>query len=333
MLSESFPEAICTQMGSQDTYILSLPQNHGVTTAEVHDALPLPAVQSTITQKKQPKGRVRWTVAETLTLINAKQDEKNFPSLGGFMKQTKSAIEKWRNTSAQCHSNGLSRTATQCRDRWDHIQPDYKKIRHYERSVISEQESYWNMMTKERIDKKLPANFTREIYDAMERHFGQNRTVHPGDMVIDTSASDFGALEEHNAAGGSAPLQRNAKQEMPVENGDSSIDREKYFAGKKRKVLPTTSGIKSALTENNRKVISYLKLAEQGHSKRHEKISSMVERRMEIDDKYLKDHAMNVQRMIYVQEEKVKAQQQLTTALNTIGQAMLKICETLDNRI
>ncbi|GLJ44440.1 hypothetical protein SUGI_0932180 [Cryptomeria japonica] len=325
MLSQSFSNSVCTQVGSEATYALSIPHNHEVTTAEVHDAIPLSELQTTV-QKKQPKGRVRWTIEETLTLINAKEVEKNLPSPGGFMKQTKSAIEKWRNTSVQCYSNGLNRTATQCRDRWDHIQPDYKKIRHYERSILSEQESYWNMTTKERIDKKLPANFTREIFDAMEKHFGQNRTVHPGDMVIDTSASDYGALEEHDAVAGSIPLQKNTKLETPFENGgDASIDTENQFAGKKRKANPATTGIRSTLTENNRQTISYLKVAEQGHIKRHEKYCSMVEQQMEIDEKYLKDHTLNVQRMIYVEERKVKAQQELITALNNIGQAMLKI--------
>lgn len=333
MFSQSFSDSVCTQGSSEATYAFSIPHNHEVTTAEVHDAVPFSELQKTIVQKKQPKGRVRWTIDETLTLINAKQVEKNVPSPGGFMKQTKSAIEKWRNTSMQCCSDGLNRTATQCRDRWDHIQPDYKKIRHYEHSILSEQESYWNMTTKERIDKKLPANFTRDIFDAMEKHFGQNRTVHPGDMVIDTSASDYGALEEHDAVAGSNPLQKNTKLETPYENGgDASIDRGTHFSGKKRKTVPTTTGIRSTLTENNRKTISHLKMAEQGHMKRHEKYCSIVERQMEIDQKYLKDHSMNVQRLIYVEECKVKAQQELITALNKIGQAMLKICDSLDKK-
>lgn len=332
MLSDSFPDVICTQVGSQGAYALTIPHNE-VTVGEVHDALPLSEVERTITQKKQPKGRVRWTVSETLTLINAKQVEKNLPSPGGFMKQTKSAIEKWKCTSAQCHSNGLNRTATQCRDRWDHIQPDYKKIRHYERSIVSEHESYWSMTTKERIDKKLPANFTKEIFDAMEKHFGQNRTIHPGDMVIDTSASNYGAFEQ-NAASESTPLHKNMKLEMPLENqGDTSIDRDSHFTGKKRKVASMTSGIKSTLVENNKKIICNLKLAEQGHLKRHEKYCSMFEQRMEIDEKYLKDHIVSVQRMIYIEEQKVKAQQELITALNNIGQAMFKICETMGKKV
>eukprot|EP01018_Ginkgo_biloba_P019319 Gb_12440 [translate_table: standard] len=343
MLSESFPETVCTQVGAQGAYALTIRDNiqHNLqvtTAAEVHDILPLSQVQRAVGQpeehgKKQQKGRVRWTISETLILINAKQTEKNVPSPGGFMKQAKSAIEKWRTTSAQCHLNGLDRTATQCRDRWDHIQPDYKKIRHYEQNIVSDHESYWNMTAKERIDKKLPANFTKEIFDAMEKHFGQNRNVHPGDMVIDTSASDYGTLEEHHAPAENAPLHKKEPIETPLQNrGDASTDRDMHVAGKKRRVESTTTGIKSTLTENNRKIISNLKLAEQGHVKRHEKYCSMFERRMEIDEKYLKDHAMNVQRMLYIEEQKVKAQHELITALNTIGQAMFKICESLDKK-
>ena len=94
-----------------------------------------------------------------------------------------------------------------------------------------------------------------------------------------------------------------------------------------------TSGIKSTLVENNKKIISNLKLTEQGHLKRHDKYCSMFEQRMEIDEKYLKDHILSVQRMIYIEEEKVKAQQELITALNNIGQAMFKICETLGKNV
>ena len=54
---------------------------------------------------------------------------------------------------------------------------------------------------------------------------------------------------------------------------------------------------------------------------------------MEIDEKYLKDHILSVQRMIYIEEEKVKAQHELIIALNNIGQAMFKICETLGKTV
>ena len=118
------------------------------------------------------------------------------------------------------------------------------------------------MMTKERIDKKLPANFTKEIFDAMEKHFGQNQTIHPGDMVIDTSTSNYGAFE-HNVASENTPLHKNMKLETPLENQrDASIDRDNHFTGKKRKVGSMTSRIKSTFVENNKKIISNLKLTE-----------------------------------------------------------------------
>jgi len=94
-----------------------------------------------------------------------------------------------------------------------------------------------------------------------------------------------------------------------------------------------TSGIKSTLVENNKKIIYNLKLSEQGHLKQHDKYCSMFEQQMEIDEKYLKDHILSVQRMIYIEEEKVKAQHELITALNNIVQAMFKICETLGKKV
>ena len=77
------------------------------------------------------------------------------------------------------------------------------------------------MTTKERIDKKLPANFTKKIFDSMENHFGQNQTIHPGDMVIDTSASNYGAFV-HNVASENTPLHKNMNLETSLENQGAS---------------------------------------------------------------------------------------------------------------
>jgi len=53
------------------------------------------------------------------------------------------------------------------------------------------------------------------------------------------------------------------KLETPLENqGDDLIDRDNHFTGKKRKVGSMTSGIKSTFVENNKKIISNLKLTE-----------------------------------------------------------------------
>eukprot|EP01018_Ginkgo_biloba_P019465 Gb_05266 [translate_table: standard] len=354
MLAEPFSEGLCIPpMGTEDTNgvinkdeITEHQPCQAITAvAEVICGLPSSHEQKPITPRdvrgkrklvvSEHKGsRVRWTSSDTLILVNAKLIEKNMHATGGAMKRTKSAIEKWRTISAHCHENGLDRNATQCRDRWKHILPDFKKIRHYERNIPPGHASYWNMTAKERMDKRLPTNYTKELFEAMGKHFGQNRGNDAGDMVIDTSASDHGTFEDCHVPGKNVPLHENTMPETPLQSpGDTSTDRDKQFSGKRRKIVSKTAGIKATLSENNKMIISNLKLAEEGRMKRHEKYCNMFERRMEMDEKYLNHHAMNVQRMISVEEQKVKAQHDLVSALNTIGQAMLKICESLDTKV
>ena len=51
-------------------------------------------------------------------------------------------------------------------------------------SAIIINKSYWDMTRKGRVDKKLLANLAKEIFDAMEKHLGQNQTIHSRDKSI-----------------------------------------------------------------------------------------------------------------------------------------------------
>lgn len=353
MLAEPFPEALClTSMTIEDAngvtnkdevvddqlsqpitavaeVICRLPSSHEQCMIMTQDAL----------EKQQNfvshhKGRVRWSNSDTLILINAKQLEKYMHTTDGVIKRTKSAIEKWKQISVQCQKNGLERTATQCRDRWEHIIPDYKKIRHYERSIPPGHDSFWNMTAKERSEKKLPTNYAKETYEALEKYFGQNESSSPADMIIDTSASDHRAFDEYHVPMKNSPQQVNASLESPFQSvSDSSPDRGNQFTGKKQKVDLDTAAIVVSLVENNKMLISNMKMAEEGRMKRHERYCRMFEEKMEMDEKYLNHHAMNMQRVINVEEQKVKAQHDLVSALNTIGQAMVKICKSIDKQV
>eukprot|EP01018_Ginkgo_biloba_P003625 Gb_16326 [translate_table: standard] len=140
--------------------------------------------------------RARWSVAETLILIDAKRREKDLYNTSGVMRKTKSSSEKWQDISNYCQANALEWTATQCKDRWGHIQPDYKKINDYERNIPSGHDSYWQMTSIDRTLKKLPSKYNEDIFQAMENNFGQDRTINPGNLVEDTSTTDFGAFED-----------------------------------------------------------------------------------------------------------------------------------------
>eukprot|EP01018_Ginkgo_biloba_P041069 Gb_22912 [translate_table: standard] len=112
------------------------------------------------------------------------------------MRKTKSSSEKWQDISNYCQANALERTATQCEDRWEHIQPDYKNINDYERNIPSGHDSYWQMTSTDRTLKKLPSKYNEDIFQAMENNFGQDRTINPGNLVPSSSATDFGAFED-----------------------------------------------------------------------------------------------------------------------------------------
>eukprot|EP01018_Ginkgo_biloba_P001685 Gb_24953 [translate_table: standard] len=145
---------------------------------------------------QQRGNRARWSVAKTLNLIDAKSREKDLYNTSGVMRKTKSSSKKWQDISNYCQANALKWVATQCKDRWEHIQQDYKKINDYERNIPSSHDSYWQMTSTDCTLKKLPSKYNEDIFQAMENNFEQDRTINPGNLVEDTSTTDFGAFED-----------------------------------------------------------------------------------------------------------------------------------------
>eukprot|EP01018_Ginkgo_biloba_P035615 Gb_00729 [translate_table: standard] len=183
---------------------------------------------------QQRVNRARWSVVETLILIDAKRSEKDLYNTSGVMRKTKSSSEKWQDISIYCQANALEQTATQCKDRWEHIQPDYKKINDYERNIPSSHDSYWQMTSVDRTLKKLPSKYNEDIFQAMENNFGQDRTINPGNLVEDTSATDFGAFEDQLDP---ASHGIGIPEESNDINDDISVEGNKQSTGKKRKSI------------------------------------------------------------------------------------------------
>lgn len=125
------------------------------------------------------------------------------------------------------------------------------------------------MVVKERMDKDLPTDYTEEIYEAMERYFGQNQGTNRADMIIDMSAADprtfgeshvYASLDSHLRAIVIAPLIEITK----------ICRKESYIVLKNTDIL-------GSLIKNNKTIISYLKLAEEGQMNFHERYCSMFE--------------------------------------------------------
>eukprot|EP01018_Ginkgo_biloba_P008381 Gb_04953 [translate_table: standard] len=196
IISQQSPESVpCTLFDSemQSVNIMHSDFLENQSTRVPQDSTNLAKGQGSSCQ--QWGNRARWSIAQTLILIDANCHEKDLYNTSGVMRKTKSSSEKWQDISIYCQANALERTATQCKDRWEHIKPDYKKINDYERNISSGHESYWQMTSADRTLKKFPSKYNEEIFQVMENNFGQDRTINPGNLVEDTSATDFGAFE------------------------------------------------------------------------------------------------------------------------------------------
>ncbi|GLJ42834.1 hypothetical protein SUGI_0887960 [Cryptomeria japonica] len=172
------------------------------------------------------------------------------------------------------------------------------------------------MTSRERVEKRLPSNFPKELMDAMETNFGSDRAIDLGNITIDTS---------NNYTSSDVPVDEFDTVNATCE-GSIHIDNEteKGYIGKKRKSTLKTIGVKDTILENNKLVVSTLQLAEEGRMKRHETNFPLMERRLDKEEQ-------NDEKLIKLEEQKVNVQMNLVAALNSIGQAMLKISESFCN--
>jgi len=66
-------------------------------------------------------------------------------------------------------------------------------------------------------------------------------------------------------------IHQNTMPETPLQSpGDTSTDKDKQYPRKKRKSSSKIAGIKATLSENNKMIISNLKMAKEGRMKHHE---------------------------------------------------------------
>ncbi|GLJ55991.1 hypothetical protein SUGI_1202020 [Cryptomeria japonica] len=119
---------------SNENYYPEFVPSTQVSTEEVIAEKVVPTSEVEVTENQshvpsQGKSRVLWSFANTMVLIKAKRIERETQSSGGAMRRALNSTEKWKNIQEYCSAHGVHRIATQCRDRWENIQLDYKIIR------------------------------------------------------------------------------------------------------------------------------------------------------------------------------------------------------------
>ncbi|KAG6413228.1 hypothetical protein SASPL_125936 [Salvia splendens] len=106
--------------------------------------------QSPADSNKTPR-HPRWSRQETLVLIEDQVEAK------------------WDYVACHCRRNGVSRGPIQCQKRWSNLLSDFKKIRTWDSRVPQEEdESFWDMRSDFRRERKLPGFFVREVYEVLD---------------------------------------------------------------------------------------------------------------------------------------------------------------------
>ncbi|KAJ0984133.1 hypothetical protein J5N97_002489 [Dioscorea zingiberensis] len=100
-----------------------------------------------------------WTQQEMLILVNeiAALDE-------GWLKSL-SSYQRWKIVSDNCAASDVIRSSNQCKQRWELLLADYRKIRKWESR--SRGSSYWSLDGDQRKDFSLPLFFDNQVFDSM----------------------------------------------------------------------------------------------------------------------------------------------------------------------
>lgn len=148
-----------------------------------------------VVSRKKPVLR-DWSMREMKVLIAAKQFEHESVDFGGSMQvKMTSKKSKWEAIASFMFREGVCnpvRDSDACKKKWSHIYRDFKKVFDYEKLIPSGHKSYWELSTAERKEKKVPLNFSEELYRECEEWLPSRQEVNPtgvGVVIADSSRS------------------------------------------------------------------------------------------------------------------------------------------------
>jgi hypothetical protein len=133
-------------------------------------------------KERQPN----WGAPEVLALINAKEKEHEALKLAPDSRDLmESATQKWTKVANDVSKAGFSahyRGALACKDKWQTLFADYKKISDY-KGATGNREDYFYMGSKRRKELTLPPNFCASHYREMEKFLSQRPCLNPPRQV------------------------------------------------------------------------------------------------------------------------------------------------------
>lgn len=86
---------------------------------------------------------------------------------------------------------GVQRSAGQCQDKWEGITAGFKKVNDYEKQLTVGHPSYWQLGSDDKKKMRLPPNFHKEVFAALQEWYVKSRTGEPG-VLFDALAPSRG---------------------------------------------------------------------------------------------------------------------------------------------
>ena len=125
--------------------------------------------------RKSKKERAsNWSALEILDMVAAKKqevlEEIELEDARAFMHPEQS---KWGKIATQVNAAGLvrgghsPRDASACKYKWQTLLADYKKIADFHRGTGLVGNEYFELKSKERKERRLPAQFYEDVHDQM----------------------------------------------------------------------------------------------------------------------------------------------------------------------
>jgi hypothetical protein len=142
--------------------------------------------------KATQRSRCHWSHGEVMALFDAKKAESDRSDIEMPGKKVKFSQERWDGVAEFVKTKGCSKSAAQCKDKWEKIWPMFRKIFDWEKEVSSGKPSYWTMLGDEREQEGFPRGFDKELYDAMAARFGPIKSMDISSIIVDSSNEDSG---------------------------------------------------------------------------------------------------------------------------------------------
>ncbi|MCO5572691.1 hypothetical protein L7F22_026450 [Adiantum nelumboides] len=147
--------------------------------------------------------RDHWFVHEFRVLVDAKLKLDNLMIEAKGKSAMLSLDERWRKVSSWCKDEKVNKSPLQCRDKWENTFPKYKKIRDWDKAVLSGKNSFELMSVDERLEGGFPRTFDMNVYEILESRFGSYVLVNPSSILVDTSSKMLDNVNMGSTSGAS----------------------------------------------------------------------------------------------------------------------------------